>query len=87
MSRPTLTATSRLRKAIGYLKTTSDFCMVLEKPIGGQGKWRSSERFWMIETFSDSDWNGNKQHRRSTSCGVHTLNVDFLLQAAELNVW
>ena len=56
MSRPTLTAISRLRKVIGYLKTTSDFCMVLEKPIGGQGKWKSSERFWVIETFSDSDW-------------------------------
>ena len=53
MSRPTLTAISRLRKVIGYLKTTSDFCMVLEKPIGGQGKWKSSERFWMIETFSE----------------------------------
>ena len=52
MSRPTLTAISRLRKVIGYLKTTSDFCMVLEKPIGGQGKWKSSERFWMIGTFA-----------------------------------
>ena len=48
MSRPTLTAISRLRKVIGYLKTTSDFCMLLEKPIGGQGKWKSSERFWVI---------------------------------------
>ena len=79
MSRPTLTAISRFRKVIGYLKTTSDFCMVLEKPIGGQGKWKSSDRSWVIETFSDSDWSGNKQHRRSTSCGVHTLNGGFLL--------
>jgi len=82
MSRPTLTAISRLRKVIGYLKTTSDFCMVLEKPIGGQGKWKNSERFWVIETFSDSDWNGNKQHRRSTSCGVHALNGGFLFASS-----
>ena len=82
VSRPTLTAISRLRKVIGYLKTTSDFCMVLEKPIGGQGKWKSSERFWVIETFSDSDWSGNKQHRGSTSCGVHALNGGFLFASS-----
>ena len=67
---------------IGYLKTTSDFYMVLGKPIGGQGKWKSSERFWVVETFSDSDWSGNKQHRRSTSCGVHTLNGEFLFASS-----
>ena len=82
MSRPTLTAISRLRKVIGYLKTTSDFYMVLGKPIGGQGKWKSSERFSVGETFSDSDWSGNKQHRRSTSCGVHTLNGEFLFASS-----
>ena len=37
MTRPTLTAISRLRKIIGYLKTTSDYCMVLETPVGGRG--------------------------------------------------
>ena len=73
MSRPTLTAISRLRKLIGYLKTTSDYCTVLETPIGGQGKWKSSESFCVIETDSDSDWSGNKQHRRATSCGIHIL--------------
>lgn len=26
------------------------------------------------ETYSDSDWSGNKVHRRSTSAGVHVLN-------------
>ena len=36
----------------------------------------------MIETFSDSDWSGNKQHRRSTSCGVHTLNGGFLFASS-----
>ena len=36
----------------------------------------------MIETFSDSDWSGNKQHRRSTSRGVHTLNGGFLFASS-----
>ena len=55
MTRPTLTAISRLRKIIGYLKSTGDYFMVLETPVGGQEKWKSSDHYVEIETYSDSD--------------------------------
>ena len=62
-------------KLVGYLKVTPDYCVLLDVPIGGQGCWRSSEKYWVLESFSDSDWTANHIHRRSTSCGVHLLNV------------
>ena len=32
------------------------------------------ESYWCLETFPDSDWSGNKSHRKSTSGGFHALN-------------
>ena len=78
MSKPTLTALQRLRKLVGYLKTTPEYCVLLDVPIGGQGRWKSSDKHWILESFSDSDWSANQTHRRSTSCGVHLLNGAFL---------
>ena len=78
MSKPTLTALQRLRKLVGYLKTTPEYCVLLDVPIGGQGQWKSSDKHWILESFSDSDWSANQTHRRSTSCGVHLLNGAFL---------
>ena len=73
MSRPTHGALQKLKKLIGYLKSTSDYCVVLEPPVPGQGKWRSTERFWVLESFTDADWSSNQRHRRSTSCGTHLV--------------
>ena len=47
MSNPTLTAVARLRKLVGYLKTTSEFCMMLKMPVGGQGKLN-----WLVRASS-----------------------------------
>ena len=73
MSRPTHGALQKLKKLIGYLKGTADYCVVLEPPVPGQGKWRSTERFWVLESFTDADWSSNQRHRRSTSCGIHLV--------------
>ena len=78
MNKPTCSAVGRLRKLIGYLKTTCDLRMMLDFPTGGQRKWKSSEKYWILESFSDSDWSGHQSHRRSTPCGVHILNGGFL---------
>ena len=78
MSKPTYTCLQRLKKLVGYLKSTADFCVLLDVPIGGQGRWRSSDKFLVLESFSDSDWSSNQVHRRSTSSGVHMLNGAFL---------
>ena len=74
MSRPTKMAMGHLKKMLGYLKGTSNYAMKLRVPTAGKGSrmWRA--KAMVLETFSDSDWSGNKAHRRSTSAGVHMLN-------------
>jgi len=75
MSSPTVGAAQGLRKVIGYLCNTSDFAVVLEKPIAGHGRCKSTdEKVWILESFSDADWSSNRVHRRSASCGIHLLN-------------
>ena len=73
MSRPTHGALQKLKKLIGYPKSTADYCVVLEPPAPGQGKRRSTDKFWVLESFTDADWSSNQRHRRSTSCGVHLV--------------
>ena len=73
MSRPTHGALQKLKKLMGCLKATPDYCMVLETPVRGKGKWRSSELTWVLGSFTDADWSSNQVHRRSTSCGIHLL--------------
>ena len=44
---------------------------MLEMPVAGQGKLQASERHWILENYSASDWSRQQAHRRSTSCGLH----------------
>ena len=79
MSKPTVTALQHLRKLVGYLKQTGDIGVKLQCPQPGQGKWKTTTKnSWVLETYSDADWAGNKAHRKSTSCGMHFLNGSFL---------
>ena len=79
MSKPTLTSLQHLRKLVGFLKQTGDLAIKLVSPTPGSGKWKTTpEQKWILETFSDADWMGNRAHRKSTSCGVHLLNGNFL---------
>ena len=52
--------------------------MMLKMPVGGQGKLKATEKHWILESYSDSDWSGHQAHRRSTSCGLHMLNGAFV---------
>ena len=78
MSRPTHGALQKLKKLVGYLKATADYCVVLEVPTPGKGKWRTSDKWWLLESFTDADWSSNQKHRRSTSCGVHLVCGAFV---------
>ena len=79
MSRPTLSALQHLRKLIGFLKHEGDLGIKLSSPSPGAGKWKTTQdQKWILETFSDADWMGNRAHRKSTSSGVHLLNGCFL---------
>ena len=74
MSQPTKVAMGHLKKMLGYLKGTSSYAMKLDTPTPGRGSRLWSSKAMVLETYSDSDWSGNKVHRRSTSAGVHMLN-------------
>ena len=83
MSRPTLCALQRLRKLVGYLKSTGDMGVRLFYPNPGEGRWKhDDEKFWLIESFTDADWSSNKAHRRSTSCAIHCINKNFAYGSA-----
>ncbi len=75
MSRPTITAMSRLKKLLGYLKQTMGYSMKLQIPEHGRGARCTSSCGYILESYSDSDWAGNKAHRRSTSSAVHLINA------------
>ena len=60
-----------------------DLGIFLQYPQPGVGKWRtSSEKYWILESYSDADWASNKAHRKSTGCGVHLLNGCFLFASS-----
>ena len=61
MSKPTIGSLQSLKKLVGYLKSTQDYAVVLEQPVGGSGGWKqSNDKFWVLESFSDSDWSGEQ---------------------------
>ena len=74
MSKPTIGSLQSLKELVGYLKSIQDYVVVLEQLVGGSGRWKqSNNKFWVLESFSDSDWSGDKHHRRSNSAGMHLL--------------
>ena len=80
MSKPTVTSLQHLRKLIGYLKGTGELGMKLQCPTPGKGKWKTSaEKTWVLEMFCDADWMSNREHRRSTSCGLHSTLLEWML--------
>ena len=59
----TLCVLQRLRKVIGYLKTSGDMGVKLVVPQAGSGKWKSGgEQFWPVETFRE---NGSQEENSS----------------------
>ena len=74
MSNPTVSAMRHLKKLVAYLKGTSNYAVVLQQPHGGQGLHKqTNDKYWLLESFSDSDWSSDKRHGRSTSAGLHMV--------------
>ena len=78
MSKPTVVAMARLRKLLGYLKETSTYSLKLGFPGGDHVRHSGHENEFVLLTYSDANWSGHHEHRRSTSAGVHVLNGCFL---------
>ena len=77
MAKPATAALARLKKLLGYLKATADYAckLTIPEPVG---LVVHSNHELNLESFSDSDWSGNKVHRRSTLSAVHVLNGNVL---------
>ena len=79
MAKPTVCSVQRLRKLVGYLKQKGDIGLKMQVPEAGKGKIKQGgSKFWLLESFSDADWSANKTTRRSTSCGIHFLNGNYV---------
>ena len=74
MSNPSRGHLQVMRKLIGYLKNTRGHYNRLKAPSHGQGVHHHYDSKWILETFTDSDWSGDRKTRRSTSSAVHCLN-------------
>ena len=74
MSNPARGHLQVMRKLIGYLKNTRGHYNRLKAPSHGQGVHHHYDSKWILETFTDSDWSGDRKTRRSTSSAVHCLN-------------
>ena len=81
MSAPTKSSWSHLKRLVEYLAATEDYGLMLEPnrsdksflySRGSFGNiWDACEkdlRVLELQSFSDADWAGNKEHRRSTTC-------------------
>eukprot|EP00435_Cladocopium_sp_Y103_P024696 s2951_g6.t1 len=78
MSSPTISSLGHLRKLVGFMKQLGDIGIRLRVPMPGHGRFSACEDCnLLLESYSDADWSSNRNHRRSTSCGMHFLNGQF----------
>eukprot|EP00435_Cladocopium_sp_Y103_P022585 s4524_g5.t1 len=75
MSKPALCSLQRLPRLVGYFKYIGNMGLKLSVPEFGRGKRKEGcESQWVLETFTDAEWSGNKSHRKSSSCAIHFLH-------------
>ena len=74
MSSPTEISLLKVQKFVGYLKETESQHILLPLPQRGQGMHMRSHELWILESYTDADWSGNRATRKSTSSSVHALN-------------
>ena len=74
MSSPTCGHLQVMKRLIGYLKATLGNYNHLDLPTYGKGIHHQYDSKWVLESFTDSDWSGDRTSRRSTSSCVHCLN-------------
>eukprot|EP00435_Cladocopium_sp_Y103_P052141 s939_g16.t1 len=79
---PTRGAMTTLKNLIGYMYATRDFhlCMDGTNPsrsfrhraagLATGPEYVDGDNIWLLEVATDSDWNGQKETRSSTSCGM-----------------
>ena len=84
-SKPTITAMSRLKKLLGYLTQTMGYSMKLRIPEHGQGSRCSTSCGYVLESYNDSDWAGNKDITRSP-CGSKKSDRSFAKKHSQITI-
>ena len=74
MANPTELAMQRIRKFVGYFKETEDQHLLPPLPVQGEGLHGRTHEVWLLESFTNADWSGNRGTRKSTSSSIHGLN-------------
>ena len=74
MANPTHAHLQVMRRLIGYLKFTKGYYSHLSFPAYGKGIHNNYSEKWVLESFTDSDWSGDRKSRRSTSSAAHSVN-------------
>ncbi|CAE7199115.1 RE1 [Symbiodinium sp. KB8] len=90
MSRPTTRKQKELEHLALYLKGTSDYSITYKKQSAGTSVLQKHatadeeddeapkvQQEHLLEVFSDSDWAGDKQTRKSVSCATFYINGAF----------
>ena len=75
MVKPTLLSLQRL-------KGTQSYALKLSLLEPGTGKLVHTDFEYVLESYSDSHWSGQKAHFRSTSASLHFLNGNLLFGAS-----
>ena len=70
-----------MRRLIGYLKKTLGNYNHLDIPSYGKDIHFNYDSKWVLESFTDSDWSGDRTTRRSTSSSVHALSGIILFHS------
>ena len=81
MSAPTYGHVKLLKHLIGYLFGTASHVLGFDIPMPGKGVIAQSTAS-VLELFTDSDWSGCKETRRSTSSNAILLNGHLLASAS-----
>jgi hypothetical protein len=73
-----------LKHPAAYLRSTASYAVAFEAPVSGCGVLVQDghEGKELLELFTDADWSGDKQSRRSTSCGYMFLNKHLLYSSS-----
>ena len=83
MSAPTVGSLKMLKHLILYLSGTVDHALGFATPVPGSGLIaRSKVGAHVLELFTDSDWSGCKETRRSTSSTVILFNKHVIASAS-----
>ena len=68
MASRTQLSVQRVKKFLGCVKGTTHYMNYVKFPKDGMGFLKQSDsKEWVFESFSDSDWAGDRATRRSTS--------------------